>query len=357
MAEYRPPAAEFEFFRRPRKKKPKVIVNIILIVLTFISTTIAGVMWVGKEFTEISNWHYGITYSLLIMGFLTAHEFGHYFAARYHKVDATLPYYIPLPILFGTMGAVIKTRSPIPTKKALFDIGVTGPLAGFVVCVVYLIAGLQTLPSIDYIYDIHPEYLVFNQGHIPNHGLHFGNTLLYGIFSSTFANPDGFLPPMNEIYHYPFLCVGWFGLFVTALNMLPMGQLDGGHVLYAMFGRKQWKFSRILWWVIFVFGLSAIFGLVHDLLAQNFDNSFLNFLKSIIYQPLNSIKTAIPWIFDGWGGWLLWALVVRIFIKIEHPPIAPGERLDNRRMVIGAIALLILVFCLSPNAAYFVEPA
>lgn len=205
----------------------------------------AGVAWLNRDPMDIANFHLGLTYSILILTFLTFHEFGHYFAARIHKVDVTLPYYIPFPMIlnpFGTMGAVIRMRQQVNSRKALFDIGIAGPIAGFIVAAGMLIYGMTHLPPFEYIYDIHPEYQTTG---VPTNGFAFGPNLLFIIFAKLFtSSPSVFLPPMNEIYHYPFLCVGWFGLLVTALNLLPVGQLDGGHIVYAIFKGKSKYVAR-----------------------------------------------------------------------------------------------------------------
>jgi membrane-associated protease RseP (regulator of RpoE activity) len=342
------------------KKKTPLFVYLLLFLATFLTSTIAGTQWAFKDYTNILNWHYGLTYAILIMTFLLSHEMGHYIAARLHKIDATLPFFIPVPVPdlfpFGTFGAVIKTRTPIPSNKVLFDIGVSGPIAGFIVCVCYLIYGLTTLPTIDFIYQIHPEYLVKYGGKIPDVSLHFGDTLLYHFLSSFFANPRGFLPPMNEIYHYPFLNVGWFGLFVTTMNMLPFGQLDGGHVIYAMFGRKwQGRISRVIWWLIVTLGFGTLLNLLYIVLQDDYPYSFYISMQNFLLPILEWIKTNAGWYFRGWGGWLFWGLVARFYIKLDHPPVFQEEKLDSKRMVIGMFALLILILCFSYNGIYFVE--
>ncbi len=341
--------------------KQRYLLHLTLFVLTFFSVSLAGVQWLGKDFTELTNINYGFTYGLLIIFFLSAHEFGHYIASRVHGVQATLPFFIPLPpapgfpSLFGTMGAVIKTRSAIMSRKALFDIGVSGPIAGFIVSLAYLIYGFINLPTIDYIYNIHPEYLLYNNGEIPTGSLHFGDTLLYYLLAKIFANPDGFLPPMNEMYHYLYLNAGWFGLFVTSLNMIPIGQLDGGHVVYAMFGRdKQIKIARISWWIIFSLGLLAILGTFYNLVINiNNDSSFI-FLK-VLLGPLNWLHIRVPFLFEMWPGWLFWAFITRLFIKIEHPPIPSDDELSKGRKIIGWFSLIILLLSLSYNGIYIID--
>jgi membrane-associated protease RseP (regulator of RpoE activity) len=342
-----------------KPKREKYWLNVFLFLLTVMSTVMAGTLWAGKDFYDISNWGAGVTYSILLLTFLSAHEFGHYFAARYHGVKSTLPFYIPMPFVeinfFGTFGAVIKTRTPIITKKALFDIGVAGPLAGFVVSVLFLIYGFSTLPGIDYIYNIHPNYLLDYGGKIPETSLFFGDTLLYWILAELFKNPNGFLPPMNEMYHYPFLNVGWFGLFVTTLNLLPFGQLDGGHISYAMFGKKQGVIAKYLWWLIIFIGIGALFQILIEVFKMDYTNSLFQFFKDLLLPALEWLKSIVPWYFSGWGGWLFWALIARFFIKIKHPPLDDDTELDSNRRMIGWAAFVILLLSISYNGIYFVE--
>jgi membrane-associated protease RseP (regulator of RpoE activity) len=275
----------------------------------------------------------GISYALLILTFLSAHEFGHFIAARIHGVDATLPYYIPLPgylfsnINFGTLGAVIRTRSRVPSNKIMFDIGIAGPIAGFVVCLIFLAIGFATLPGIDYLQQIHPDYPNF----VTPPGMRelaFGNTLCFEAMRSIFANSSGYVPPMTEIYHYPLLCAGWFGLFVTALNLLPVGQLDGGHVTYTMFGKRL---HRTLGQVT-ALGLFAI-SLPATLLEAW--PSELSFLRSI----------ALP----GGEMWLMWGIITTVFIRFHHPPTADESPLDSRRTLIGYLGISIFVLCFTPS--------
>lgn len=343
------------------KKTTPVWVNILLFLITFITCVIAGTFWSGSNPFSLSEWHNGMLYAVLILSFLSAHEFGHYFAARYHKVDVTLPFYIPFPfpfpgiLNFGTFGAVIRTRDRIPTKKALFDIGVAGPLAGFVVCLGFLIYGFATLPGIEFIYHLHPEYLINYNGQIPDIGLHFGKTLLYSGFEKIFANPNGFVPPMNEIYHYPFLNVGWFGLFVTTLNLLPMGQLDGGHISYAMFGEKHKIIAKIMWWILVVIGIGALLGLSYELLKFDYESTFMNNLKNFAFPILEIINNTVPIFFKGWFGWLIWAAIAKFFIKLYHPPIGDDMKLDSGRRIIGWLAFVILILSFSFTGIFMLE--
>lgn len=329
----------------------------LLFVLTFGSTMMAGTAWAMQDYTDISLWGYGVTYALLIMSFLTAHEFGHYVAARIHGVDATLPFFIPMPFIpmipFGTMGAVIRTRAPIPNRKVLFDIGVSGPLAGFVVCLLILTVGIITLPPFESIYAFHPEYRLLRE--IPHTGMYFGDIPILNVFRWIAATYGKWVPPMNEMYHYPFLCVGWFGLFVTALNMAPFGNLDGGHVLYALTGsRIQRVVARTAWWVMFVAGLLSLLGIVDAVLQEPSPNEFIMSVQNSIGMSLHNIVTSIPWLFQAGEGWLLWSLIIRFVIKIEHPEIPEIEPLSFVRSVVGWLAIAILLLSLPLRMVYFV---
>ncbi len=322
---------------------------------------IAGVAWSGlAKPSDLINIHYGITYAVLIMTFLTMHEFGHYFASKYHKVDVTLPFYIPIPpmpfipLSFGTMGAVIKIREQIPTRKALFDIGIAGPLAGFVACIGFLIYGLYTLPGFEYLINIHPEIV---KNGLSTKNLFFGDTILYSMMSKLFANPKGFLPPMNEIYHYPFLCVGWFGLFVTSLNMLPIGQLDGGHIIYSMFGSKKHKvIANLSWYIILIFGISSLLQISFESLSPS-ELSFgiLNRLNNSLYFTLYFLKIKLPFIFNGWFGWFFWAIFTRFIVTMKHPYVDLSDELNTTRKILGWISILILITCFSINGIYIIE--
>lgn len=307
--------------------KDNFIVNIILLAVTFLTTTIAGVEWTtGKmgpyEFNDLA---YGLPYSVAILFVLGVHEFGHYFAAVYHKVKATLPYFIPFPPVigmfsFGTMGAVIKTKSIVPNNKAMFDIGAAGPIAGFFACLAVLIFGFTHLPTVDYILAIHPDYFS------PNYGkgavsLEFGDTILFMLLRKIFTNPNQFIPPMTEIYHYPYLCVGWFGLFVTSMNLIPVGQLDGGHIIFSMFGeKKQEAIASVFMIVLIIIGLAGAL------------NALLNLGLTF-----------------GWMGWLIWSMILYFIIKVKHPPVYEFKKLDKIRMIVGVFAIIIFILSFSPT--------
>ncbi|PID58694.1 MAG: peptidase [Ignavibacteriae bacterium] len=303
------------------------LLHLSLFIITFITTVIAGTEWItgitGPY--NLNDLKIGLPYSLSALFILGTHEFGHYFAAKFHKVKATLPYFIPLPPVagffnFGTMGAVIKTKSEIPNNKAMFDIGVAGPIAGFIASCIVLIYGFSNLPTINYLLAIHPDYLS------PDYGkesltLQFGNNLLFLFLQNIFTNSSDFVPPMTEVYHYPYLMTGWFGLLITAMNMIPVGQLDGGHIVYSMFGIKvQETVASISLILILVLGIS---GIVDGVLELGLE--------------------------IGWSGWLFWSLILYFFIKVKHPPVRYFEKLDTTRKFIGYFSLFILAISFSPT--------
>ncbi|MCX7983300.1 MAG: site-2 protease family protein [Bacteroidetes bacterium] len=318
-----------------------------LFVLTFFTTTVAGVFWLNKDPFNLENFPYGIPYSTALLFILTCHEFGHYFAARYHNVSSTLPYYIPFPMVpslmgffllnFGTFGAVIRTRAVVPSRKALFDIGVAGPIAGFLASIVVLFYGFTHLPGPEFILSIHPDYDFSLNASQNVHGisLSFGDSLLYTLLQVLLTNPNQFVPPMSEIYHYPFLCVGWFGLFVTALNLIPMGQFDGGHIIYAMFGSAHRKIVRFVFAFLLLLGLPAIV------------DSVIRMLLILFFQQE---VPPFPFVEYSWPGWFVWALIAYFFVKLYHPPVPDETEIDNHRKIIGWITLgiFLLSFSLTP---------
>lgn len=334
-----------------RKKKPKFILASVLFILTFISCVFAGLSWAGVEEINAFSLQIGFTYATLILVFLLAHEFGHYFAARYHKVDVTLPYFIPFPFFspFGTMGAFIKTKTPIVSRKVLFDIGASGPLVGFVVCFLFMVIGLLTCPPIEYLYQIHPTY---QYSQWDSSGLYFGDTVLFEILKHIVSAPS-YLPPMNEIYHYPFLCVGWFGMFVTAMNLLPFGQLDGGHILYAMFGRKQHIIAKFSWWILLILSLGSGFGYLYSLLQIDIPGFFFITLQDYFLPVLEWVQQHATWYFMGWSGWLFWAFLSRFFIKLPHPIVEDDEPIGSKRTILGWIAIVIFFLTFTYNGIYF----
>ncbi|MCS7012396.1 MAG: site-2 protease family protein [Chloroherpetonaceae bacterium] len=331
---------------RQRVGEQKYWLHLLLFVTTFATTTLAGAQWVGKNIDltnfEIirKNFAFGLPFSVSFLLFLTCHEFGHFFAAMYHSVRASLPYYIPMPPIpillnIGTFGALIRTRERIPDSTSLFDIGVYGPICGFVIALGVLIYGFATLPPIEYIYQIHPEYQAL--GYIPEikGALFTGKNLLYWLLEKAFASPN--IPPMTEMYHYPFLFAGWLGCFVTALNLLPIGQLDGGHIIYAMFGRRKHQIIARAFLILIV-------GLGIPTFAE-WAVAVLSVFANFEFEGFGFPK----WVYEvSWGSWIIWAIILARFVKIDHPPVYDEHPLDTKRMVIGWISIIIFVLCFTP---------
>ncbi|NTU57557.1 MAG: site-2 protease family protein [Chlorobiaceae bacterium] len=316
--------------------------HILLFILTLFCTTWAGTIWIGRppRFESIlaflGSLKDGIPYSFSLIAFLTVHEFGHFFAALRHRIRATLPYYIPLPPLpflmsIGTMGAVINIKEPITSRKALFDTGASGPLAGFAVAFGLLLYGFLNLPPAGYIFSIHPEYLA--EGVVPAAQpgtLYLGKNLIYMLFETVIAPKE--LPPMTEMYHYPFLFTGWLACFVTALNLLPVGQLDGGHVIYAMFGRQKHK------------KIAGLFLLFITVLGSP---SFIEGLLPLIMpgSNLHVPELLLRW---SWSGWLLWAFILSRLIGSRHPQAGNDLPLSARRMITGWLCIAIFILTFTP---------
>lgn len=333
-----------------------------------------------------------IVFAILLLAFLGTHEFGHYFASVYHKVRTTLPYFIPLPIFspIGTMGAVIRIKEQVDDSKKLFDIGIAGPLAGFVVSLGLLIFGFATLPSPDFVlsfpgHEALKEYIIqfhrFPQHPIAQSGsqvLMLGNTLLYSFIGSFFKH----VPPMWEMYHYPFLFAGWLGLFFTALNLTPVGQLDGGHIIYALVGSENHqKIARGFYGILAVLSGLGVVPVIYDELV-GYSKALAPALSWIIWAILlflilrKAFHNEHNWIAPVWGGslvssalllylmigmnnangytvWLVWSLFILFFVKIEHPPVVIEQPLNKTRIILGWLSMLIFILCISPNPMYF----
>jgi len=265
-------------------------INILLFIITLITTTAAGAIQKGlNPIASFSNFFSGLSFSLTLMLILTVHEFGHYLMAKKHDVYATLPYFIPAPSLIGTFGAFIKMSPYVPDRKALIDIGATGPLAGFIIAVPTLIIGLY-MSEIKYVAEISRQGL--------------GTSLLVeGATKLIWGN----LPDNADIILHPVGFAGWIGLFVTAMNMVPVGQMDGGHIFYALFGKRNHRITSII-------------------------SIALLFLVGLFY----------------WKGWLFWG-VLMLVMGFKHPePIAFEEPLDLKRKKLGIFSFLIFIITFVP---------
>jgi membrane-associated protease RseP (regulator of RpoE activity) len=297
--------AEYSVVRREKWQ-----INLILFVATFITTALTGAMLRGVDpFVSIENILVGFPYAFAILLILGAHELGHYYYAIKYKIYATLPYFIPffLPgFLLGTFGAFIKIKSPIPDKKALFDVGIAGPLAGLIVSLSFLFYGFATLPDMEgviaYVSQIH-EWSESGEG-----ALTLGSSLMFSLI--TYLMNSTYLP-MYEMYHFPYIFAGWVGLLVTALNLMPIGQLDGGHISYALLGKN----AKIV-------AVGAFIAL-----------ALLNFYAT---------------------NWILWTILILFVVKLKHPPTMNDNiELDQNRKLLGWSSYLIFILCFSPMPFYF----
>jgi membrane-associated protease RseP (regulator of RpoE activity) len=235
--------------QRRRRREPIARV-VILFLLTIVSTTVAGALhWAGfsldfgasvVSLTSPELYLNGLWYSLSILGILGAHEFGHYYACRHYGVDASLPYFLPAPLpLTGTLGAFIRIRQQIPSKRQLFDIGIAGPIAGFLVAVPVLVIGM----NMSRVVAIPPDF----------QGIELGEPLLFKAVSWLKFGPqvEGY-----SVNMHPMAFAAWFGLLATALNLFPIGQLDGGHIAYAVLGRKSTVLTLLM--VLCLIGLTFV---------------------------------------------------------------------------------------------------
>lgn len=231
----------------------------------------------------------GIPFAATLLSILVTHEFGHYLLSRFHRVPASLPLFIPGPPHFiGTFGAIIRMRAPIMNRRALFDIGVAGPLAGFAVALVALVIGLNLSTVVD---------------RTSTYGLQLGEPLLLQFVSWIII---GSLPPQADVLLHPIAFAAWFGLFVTSLNLIPIGQLDGGHVAYALWGPRQRTMAFAIVPVLIVLG------------------------------------------FVGWPGWFVWAFMSGLW-GLGHPPVRnPELSLGTGRILVGWFAFFVFVVTFAP---------
>ncbi len=310
------------------KPGPGISLNVALFLLTLVSVMLAGVQspanaplpdtfW-GEIRFLFANLLSGWPFAVALLSILLAHEFGHYLAGRFHKVDVSLPFFIPLPFsILGTMGAFINMREIPRNKRDLLDIGIAGPLSGLIVAIPVLFIGLK-LSSLDTIA-------------LPGSGMGSyleGNSILYLlakyiVFGKLLPAPAAYvLPPFLhwllyfftgwpapyggvDVFIHPVALAGWAGLLVTALNLIPAGQLDGGHVLYTLFGDRL---RKTLPFIIGALGIMGIF----------------------------------------WSGWWLWAVILLIFGRVHAEPLDQITELDPRRKALAWLTILIFLLTFSP---------
>jgi membrane-associated protease RseP (regulator of RpoE activity) len=293
----------------PPRVKNRVWLHALLFFLTILTTTLVGIgHWASFSYysntgilsvplrEQIPSWYTGFWYSATILVILGAHELGHYFACRYYRIDASLPYFLPLPPPFpltGTLGAFIRIREPVRTKRQLFDIGIAGPLAGFIFAVPALFIGLS-LSNVVPIRNLEGDII------------DLGEPLLFKLASWTFWGPirDGY-----TLNLHPMAFAAWFGLLATALNLFPVGQLDGGHISYTVFGRR----STIV--TIVMIGVAV----------------------SLAYFSLSLVL------------WTVLMVAMLFAFGAKHPPVMDEDvPIDRVRFVMAIVALVIFILCFTP---------
>jgi membrane-associated protease RseP (regulator of RpoE activity) len=315
--------------RFPRPSARQWALHLALFLITAFSTTITGILWTAELESAggsgpaaggeqgsllLLPWYYvmgvgqiafhaithpsilatGLQFSLSLLAILTAHEAGHYLFCRYYGVDATLPFFIPQPpgLLPGTFGAFIRMKSVVPSRRALFDIGLAGPLAGFVVMVPIAIVGVLTLQ---------------HQTALPGEsGVTFNDPLLFQLIGFVFKInlADGVVNP--------FYMAAWFGALVTALNLMPVGQLDGGHGTFSVFGR------RAHWWIGRVAFVSV------------------------------GVVSVLGWFWHGSPSGVVYVVLLAVLLRISHPQPQQMEPLGFTRIIIAIVTLIVFVLCFLP---------
>jgi membrane-associated protease RseP (regulator of RpoE activity) len=264
------------------KFQDRVWLHALLFVLTIGTTTLVGGFW----------------YGLTVVAILGCHELGHYFACRYYNVDASLPFFLPIPFsIFGTLGAVIRIREPIPQKRMLFDIGIAGPIAGFLVTVPALFIGV----SMSHVVRMSADFV----------GLELGEPLLIKLASWLFWGtlPKGYTLDLN-----PMAFAAWFGMLATALNLFPIGQLDGGHISYAVLGPRS---------------------------------TYVTFLMLAVGMVLAYFSAT----------WIVWTGLMMVMLFMfgpRHPRVFDEDQpLDRARLLLAVFALVMFVLCFSPAPVTF----
>jgi len=273
-------------------EKPLIVIpplNIGLFLATVVTTLMAGTIMEGGNPFSLSDISMGFPFSATLLLILGCHEFGHYFYGMKHKIDVTLPYFIPAPTFIGTLGAVIRIKSPIQHRKALLDVGAAGPIAGFVVAVPMLFYGLSMSTVVEL---------------APGEAIILGESLLMKLATSMLF-PG--LVESEDVMLHSVAFAGWIGLLVTMLNLLPIGQLDGGHIAYAILGKRHDKIAK---WTFFMFIPLSFFSL----------------------------------------NWLLWGgLILLLMRTVKHPPILDmSTPLTQREHLVGIACLVIFILCFVP---------
>lgn len=284
----------------------------------------------------------GLMFTASMLSILGAHEMGHFLMARHHNVQTTPPFFIPLPIIsiLGTMGAVIAMREPAPNRRVQFDIGIAGPLAGLIVATPLMILGLslstlQTLP--EHIARTPPEvYQAFTDltGRDEITVYQEGDSLAYLALKGLVYGQ--FLPASGEIgvWWHPIAFAAWAGFLVTMLNLIPVGQLDGGHIVYGLFGNKA---SKLRIPVLIILTTMALMGTIRDIAS-------VPEATQVIPAPIQSVLMALP----GWSTWWLWVLIIYFMLRSHAPVLDEITELDPKRKALGFAMLVVFALIFAP---------
>jgi membrane-associated protease RseP (regulator of RpoE activity) len=367
------------------------LLQIFLFIITFISATLSGAEWIyGRAFFFGENtlgwpeFFEGLKYSVPFLGVLTIHELGHYFTAKKHKTDVTLPYYIPLWLgslssTFGTLGAFIRIKERLNSRIKYFDIGIAGPLAGFVAAFFVLWYGFTHLPPLDYIFELFPvfkqygnEYVKFLETSPDYMSIKLGDSLLFNFFEQHVST--GELPHPYLYTNYPIIFAGYLSLFFTALNLFPIGQLDGGHILYGLIGDRAFNIVSPILFSCFIFYAGLGYFNAYEFTTQDTQMFFIligKFAAFILFNyfcfsritdnPMTnwlialsivSLQLFISYFFptiEGYSGFLAFGFMLGRFLGVYHPTTSDITPLTLERKILGWLALIIFIICFSPK--------
>jgi len=290
--------------KKGNRREINPVLHVVLLLATIFTVTVAGyIWWAGGDFEK------SVYFTIGLMGILGGHELGHALVARRNRVDATLPFFLPVPpfFAFGTLGAVIFMNSPIPDRRSLFDIGIAGPLTGFILSLPVLVIGISL-----------SNYVPFDPA-VEGSPFLLGTPLLFNAITQLILGSE---PPGQILQAHPIAIAGWAGIFVTALNLLPMGQLDGGHVIRSVFPKSFKKVYRIVFKLLFAMGAAGILAQVYSL----------------------------KWLIElTWPGWMFWAVLVYFMTKLDHPgPLNDVTPLDPARKVVSVLILIVFLVSFTP---------
>jgi membrane-associated protease RseP (regulator of RpoE activity) len=315
---------------RPRRRlllpsnpySPKrIAIHVALFVLTIITTLWAGFLYNGQALAGIEQPGLldvvlaGVPYSATLMTILLCHEMGHFIAGRIHRVRLSLPYFIPIPFALGTFGAVI-AMPPLESRKKLIDVGAAGPIAGLVVSTITMAIGLR----LSEVSTLEPGQVVLQEG----------QSLYYMAVKLIVLGP---MPEGHDVFLHPVAWASWLGFLVTMLNLIPVGQLDGGHVAYAVLGERQNRYSGYLHLGLVGLGVAVT-----------------------AFYGLGAILAGLPWqevATQAQTGlaWFMWAFILYIFKRIGrvyHPPAPDPTPLGSGRVAVGVLCLLLFVLLFMP---------